>query len=58
MLWPELTVREHLNIYAAIKGVPKKDVDAEIEKALAQVRSAELASMIFDCNANYTLRLG
>lgn len=37
ILWPTLTVKEHLNIYAALKGIGPKDRPAEIEKRLTGV---------------------
>jgi ABC-type multidrug transport system ATPase subunit len=41
VLWPELTVREHLNLFAAIKGVPTDRVQAEVLKAIADVGLTE-----------------
>ncbi|NXO48196.1 ABCAA protein, partial [Aramus guarauna] len=31
-LWPDLTVHEHLRVYAAVKGVCKEDADAAINR--------------------------
>ncbi|XP_054702534.1 ATP-binding cassette sub-family A member 10-like isoform X2 [Grus americana] len=31
-LWPDLTVHEHLQVYAAVKGVCKEDTDAAINR--------------------------
>jgi ABC-type multidrug transport system ATPase subunit len=45
ILWPELTVREHLEIYAALKKVPTENVKAEIEKALKDVGLTEKDSV-------------
>jgi ATP-binding cassette subfamily A (ABC1) protein 3 len=41
VLWPSLTVDEHLALFAAIKGVPGDRVRAESEKALALVGLTE-----------------
>jgi ABC-type lipoprotein export system ATPase subunit len=41
VLWPELTVREHLQVFAAIKGVPRANVNTEISKAIADVGLTE-----------------
>jgi ATP-binding cassette, subfamily A (ABC1), member 3 len=30
ILWPLLTVKEHLQLFAALKGVPKKDVESQV----------------------------
>jgi len=43
VLWPELTVREHLAIFAALKGVPVGEVEAASSEALAQVGLTEKA---------------
>eukprot|EP00892_Ulva_mutabilis_P002745 jgi/Ulvmu1/12471/UM009_0123.1 len=37
MLWPLLTVREHLRIYAALRGIPKADVPDAANTAAAEV---------------------
>lgn len=37
MLWPLLTVREHLRIYAALRGIPKVDVPDAAFTAAAEV---------------------
>jgi len=41
VLWPELTVEEHLRIFAEIKEVPKDRINAEINKALQDVGLTE-----------------
>jgi ATP-binding cassette, subfamily A (ABC1), member 3 len=41
VLWPELTVREHLQIFSEIKGVPAEKRNAEILKAVADVGLTE-----------------
>lgn len=41
VLWPELTVREHLQIFSEIKGVPAENRNAEILKAVADVGLTE-----------------
>jgi ATP-binding cassette subfamily A (ABC1) protein 3 len=41
VLWPSLTVSEHLALFAAIKGVPPERVREEGEKALALVGLTE-----------------
>lgn len=37
LLWPDLTVEEHLLFYARIRGVPTKDEKALVEKAIKEV---------------------
>ena len=37
ILWPELTAREHLQLYAAIRGVPSDDRARVAEEAAAEV---------------------
>ena len=41
VLWPELSVEEHLRLFCAIKGVATERVDAEIAKALREVGLTE-----------------
>ena len=37
ILWPELTVHEHLLFYARLKGISPKDEKSSIDKAMAEV---------------------
>eukprot|EP00727_Mastigamoeba_balamuthi_P008005 m51a1_g3825 hypothetical protein (1807) ;mRNA; r:294618-300690 len=37
VLWEDLTADEHLRFFARIKGVPSRDLDAEVEDRLKQV---------------------
>lgn len=37
VLWPELTAREHLQIFAWVKGVPQENIGTAVAKALEQV---------------------
>ena len=39
ILWPDLTIEEHLLFYARLKGVPKQDEKSEV---LALIRSVDL----------------
>ncbi|XP_008940765.1 PREDICTED: ATP-binding cassette sub-family A member 10-like, partial [Merops nubicus] len=32
LLWPDLTVQEHLRVYAAVKGLPKEDTAAALSR--------------------------
>ena len=41
VLWPELTVKEHLDTFAAIKGVPARDVAGEVNKIIKEVGLSE-----------------
>jgi ATP-binding cassette, subfamily A (ABC1), member 12 len=41
VLWPELTVREHLELFAAIKRVDKSAINSEIRKVLGDVGLTE-----------------
>lgn len=43
VLWPELTVNEHLHLFAALKGVPAVDVPAEAARSLELVGLTEKA---------------
>jgi len=44
LLWPELTVEEHLLFYARIKGVPKSEEEKYVEKAMRDVHLESFAS--------------
>ena len=37
VLWPQLTVREHLFIYARFRGFPETGIEAEVEAKIASV---------------------
>ncbi len=37
VLWPDLTVREHLLFYARLKGVPPHHEDTKVDKAMSEV---------------------
>ena len=37
VLWPSLTAREHLYIYARFRGMPERDIDAEVDRKIASV---------------------
>ena len=37
VLWPDLTVNEHLQYFAGIKGVPRKEVDKAVKDTIAEV---------------------
>ena len=41
VLWPDLTVREHLEIFAAIKGTPAASVAGEVDKIIREVGLTE-----------------
>ena len=41
ILYDLLTVREHLELFAAIKGVPRGEVDSQIDEMIAQVGLTE-----------------
>ena len=43
ILYDLLTVREHLELFAAIKGVPRGEVDSQIDEMIAQVGLTEKA---------------
>lgn len=43
VLWPQLTVREHLVIYARFRGLPKGDIEAEVEGKLSSMGLASKA---------------
>ena len=46
VLWPELTVKEHLQIFTAIKDVPREKCPKEIEKAIADVGLTEKVNIL------------
>ena len=46
VLWPELTVNEHLALFAALKGVAPADVAVESAKALVMVGLTEKANAL------------
>ncbi len=37
ILFPELTVKQHLQMFAAFKGVPSNQVDKAVDKMIAEV---------------------
>jgi ATP-binding cassette subfamily A (ABC1) protein 3 len=41
VLFPDLTVAEHLRLFAGLKGVPSKDVPAAVQDAIATVGLTE-----------------
>ena len=41
IMFPELTVAEHLRIWAGIKGVPSSGVEAEVQRMVKQVGLTE-----------------
>lgn len=41
VLWPELTVAEHLRLFAEVKGVPRDRVAAEVENIISEVGLTE-----------------
>lgn len=42
VLWPSLTGREHLRLFAAIKGLPSATIAAEADRVLEAVKLAEV----------------
>jgi ABC-type multidrug transport system ATPase subunit len=41
ILWPEITVREHLEMYARFKGLPEDTIKAEVEERVREVGLSE-----------------
>ena len=41
VLWPSLTVREHLELYATLKGVPAAEVGADVQASLLDIGLAD-----------------
>lgn len=46
ILWPGLTVREHLELFAALRGVPRRNIPAAVRSAAAEVDLVEKLGMI------------
>ncbi|KAL4456247.1 hypothetical protein ABPG74_014208 [Tetrahymena malaccensis] len=44
LLWPDLTVEEHLLFYARLKGVPPSEEKAKVERAMKEVYLEQKAS--------------
>jgi len=44
LLWPDLTVEEHLYFYARIRGIPAAEEKAVVEKAIKEVYLSKFAS--------------
>ncbi|GAM21697.1 hypothetical protein SAMD00019534_048720 [Acytostelium subglobosum LB1] len=44
ILWNELTAREHLNLFAELKGIPVEDRPTSIESALESVKLTKVAN--------------
>jgi ABC-type multidrug transport system ATPase subunit len=42
LLWPDLTIQEHLYFYARLKGVTRKEEKPQVQKILKQVRLLEM----------------
>ena len=38
LLWPQLSVEEHLYFYARLKGIPSKEIDRKVNTALQDVK--------------------
>ena len=45
-LWDKLTAREHLQLYGAIKGVPKREIKREVDSILARMGLDEFADKL------------
>lgn len=43
LLWPDLTVEEHLLFYARLKGVPRKQEKQKVKQAIAEVYLTEFS---------------
>ncbi|MDR2733921.1 MAG: ABC transporter ATP-binding protein [Spirochaetota bacterium] len=58
-LYPELRVREYLEFAAGLRGVPKKDVRARVDEAMAAVRVTDRADQIIrSLSKGYKQRVG
>ena len=38
LLWPQLTVAQHLYFYARLKGIPSKEIAEKVSTAIQQVK--------------------
>jgi hypothetical protein len=54
VLWPELTGREHLRLWGAIKGLPRSEWDAQADAMLKRVGMEHTVNM-FTCDTLYTV---
>lgn len=43
LLWPQLTVSEHLYFYARLKGIPNDEIDNKVMKAIEEVKLSKFA---------------
>lgn len=48
ILFPLLTAREHLQLFATLKGVPSERLDEEVEGMLRDVQMTNQADMLVD----------
>ena len=48
VLYPDLTVKEHLELFAGIKGVPKADIPKAVSETIATVGLTEKVNQLAD----------
>lgn len=54
ILWPDITVREHLELYAAIKGTARKAVRSIAQQAATSVGTSDCAALVdVVCTVNW-----
>jgi ABC-type multidrug transport system ATPase subunit len=42
ILWNELTAKEHLKLFATLKGVPPRQIEQEADRLLEEVKLADV----------------
>ncbi len=56
ILWPEITVKEHLTLYAEIKGYNNKDARAVADAAARDVGQCPALDAPLDTGSRYVMR--
>lgn len=46
LLWPQLTVQEHLRFYARLKGIPGDQLERKVKEAIEEVNLTSFKSFL------------